>query len=324
MEISLDRRVAGLLAVVGVGGWATATALWFWRPSSDQRCQVCDNDNTNDDDMNDDLINDAPERFYSARTYDLPPLPSSHQTNGKVYLVGAGPGGVGLITVLGQQLLSAAHVVIADELADAELLSSVASNAKVTVVGKRGGKASSVPQETINKLIVDAAKSGSLVVRLKGGDPMVFGRAEPEMTALTKNNIPFEIVPGVTSVLSACSAAGIPVTEKTLSRAFVVVSGHAPANLDWDPISKIDTILILMGTLKLSLISSLLIQHGKPKDTPIAIVHWANTPKQKILLGTLAETCVALNGPSLSPAIIVVGTVAKHATSVTSSISEYS
>lgn len=229
-----------------------------------------------------------------------------------MFLVGAGPGGVDLITVRGKQLLEDADMVIADELADPELLELVAGYVKI--VGKRGGKADSTPQAEINDLIVKRAKAGDCVVRLKGGDPLVFGRVQQEITAMDAAGVPWEIVPGISSVLAAAAAVGVPITDRDESKSFIVLSGHSPDIHQWHVVAAVDTIIILMGTRKLETIVEELTANGKPDTTPVAIVQWAYTPKQRLVTGVLHDI-VAIAGDltKLSPAIIIVGAVARHA-----------
>jgi len=228
---------------------------------------------------------------------------------GKVYLVGAGPGGVGLITVRGLQLLRQAAVVVMDELADAELSALVKPGCKVHVVGKRGGKASSVPQPDINALLVKEALQGHSVVRLKGGDPLVFGRVYQEIVALREARVPFEIVPGVSSILAAPAAANLPVTDKELSKTFAVLSGHAPDDLDWGALARMDTLVILMGTRKLAVICAKLAEHGLPSATPVTIVSWSNTPRQRVVKGTIGAcllSAVWLHMSAVLPSAVYV------------------
>jgi len=238
-----------------------------------------------------------------------PVIVSSRAEKGKVYLVGAGPGGVGLMTVRAYELLKQAEVLVMDELSDAEISALAPSGCEVIVVGKRGGKASSVPQADINEILVAHGRKDRVVVRMKGGDPLVYGRVQQEMVALRAAGIPFELVPGVTSALSAPAAAGIPVTDKVLGTAFAVLSGHDPSKVNWNGLSKIDTLVILMGTRKLGVILANLRAEGLSGETPVCIVQWANTPKQLVLKATVDTIEATVGDRKLSPAIIIIGKV---------------
>ncbi len=231
---------------------------------------------------------------------------------GKVYLVGAGVGGEEYLTVKGQQLLRTAEVLIFDALVDQTLLNLVPENCLKICVGKRGGKAST-PQENINQLLVNYCLQGKQIVRLKSGDPFIFGRANEEIAALNKANCSFELVPGISSALAAPLLAGIPLTEKNLSRCFVVVSGHQPEKLNWSALAGIDTLVILMGGRSLAQIVKLLLDHGRPTDEAIAIIRQVGRPQQQVFWGTLTDivdlTAEISLKISLSPAVIVIGKV---------------
>ncbi len=229
---------------------------------------------------------------------------------GIVYLVGAGVGKEEYLTVRGKQLLSIAEVLIYDALVDKELLNLVPEDCLKLSVGKRGGQAST-PQEKIDRLLVAYCLQGKQVVRLKSGDPFIFGRANEEIAALKAANCNFELIPGISSALAAPLLAGIPLTDKDLSRGFVVLSGHQPELLDWSALSKIDTLVILMGGRSLKIIIKNLIERGRSPDEPIAIIRNCGRGNQTIFWGTLTDIVETIGEVSLSPAVIVIGKVVK-------------
>lgn len=227
---------------------------------------------------------------------------------GKVYLVGAGPGNSGLITLRALEILKSAEVLIYDALIDQELLTLVPMSCLKIDVGKRGGK-KSTPQSQINQLLVAYCHQGKRVVRLKSGDPLIFGRSRAEISALIEANCQFEIIPGLSSALVAPLLAGIPLTDAKLSRGFVVITGHQPEALDWSSLSKIDTIVILMGGSTLGEIVERLMLEGRSRGEPVAIIRSAGTTAQEIWQGTLADIVEKTRGRSLSPVVIVIGQV---------------
>jgi len=234
---------------------------------------------------------------------------------GKVYLVGAGPGDPGLITVKGLECISMADVIIYDYLASPFLLKHASNNAEVIYVGKKGGD-HTLSQEKINTLIVEKAKAGAMVTRLKGGDPFIFGRGGEEIQVLIENKIEFEIVPGVTSAIAAPAYAGIPLTHRKFTSTLAFITGHedpdkTESNIDWASISKgIGTLVFLMGIKNLPNITQKLIKNGRPPKTPVAIVRWGTTSRQVTVTGTL-DTIVhqADEAGMKAPAIIIVGDV---------------
>ncbi len=227
---------------------------------------------------------------------------------GKVYLVGAGPGDVAYLTVKAYNLLAVAQVLVYDALVDAELLELVPPNCLNLDVGKRGGKLST-SQVEINNLLVKYCQQGNRVIRLKSGDPFVFGRSTSEIEALQAAGCDFEVVPGISSALAAPLFAGIPLTDPVLSRCFAVFTGHEPEALDWEALSRLETLVILMGGQHLYEILSRLLEQGRSHLTPVAIIHWAGTSQQKIWTGTLSTILEQTSGVSLSPAVIVIGEV---------------
>lgn len=232
-----------------------------------------------------------------------------NSSEGKVFLVGAGPGDPDLLTVKGARLLEKADVVVYDRLANTELLEYVADDTERIYVGKKPGKPS-VSQVQINQILVNSARDGFLVVRLKGGDPFVFGRGGEECEALKAANVPFEIVPGISSALASPAYAGIPLTHRGQGRSFTVVTGHTLKGSDtfenWANFIHADTLVVLMGMRNLGAISRKLIQWGKPADTPAAVIERASWNNQKTVIGTLRniEKKASDLGP---PATIVIG-----------------
>ena len=230
------------------------------------------------------------------------------ESNGKVYLVGAGPGNIAYLTIRGQQLLSTAQVLIYDALVDSQLLELAPFNCLKLNVGKRGG-CPSTSQKQINQLLVDYCLQGKQVVRLKSGDPFIFGRAGVEIQALKAAGCEFELIPGISSALAAPLLAGIPLTDKILSSCFVVLSAHNPKSLDWRALARIDTLVILMGGRSLEVIIEQLQMQGRSPLEPIAIVRNCGRFNQQIWTGTLANIVEQTNGISLSPAVIIIGKV---------------
>ena len=230
------------------------------------------------------------------------------ERSGKVYLVGAGPGDVAYLTVRAQQLLAAAEVLIYDALVDAQLMQLVTPSCLKLDVGKRGGQPST-PQAAINQLLVEHCLKGKQVVRLKSGDPFIFGRSTSEIQALMAAGCPFEVVPGISSALAAPLLAGIPLTDPVLSRCFAVMTAHNPDELDWEALARMQTLVILMGGQQLAEIVHQLLRHGRSLQTPVAVIRWAGCPQQQVWtaqLGNIIEQTVEV---SLSPVVIVIGEV---------------
>lgn len=231
---------------------------------------------------------------------------------GKVYLVGAGPGDPGLLTVRGLELLRNAHVVVYDQLVNPALLEEAAPAAERIFAGKAAGR-HCVAQDEINRFLIKHARRGYDVVRLKGGDPFVFGRGGEEAEALAGAGIPFEIVPGVSSAVAVPAYAGIPLTHRKFASSFAVVTGHEAAkaqlSVDWAKLATAtDTLVILMGLKNLPVIVSKLIAHGRSAQTPAAVIRCGTTNEQESVIGTLAdivEKCAHFE----APALIVVGDV---------------
>jgi len=230
------------------------------------------------------------------------------ENHGKVYLVGAGPGDVDYLTVKAYRLLAKAEVLIYDALVDEQLLELVPDECVKIHVGKRGGSPST-PQAEINDLLVKYCQQGRQVIRLKSGDPFIFGRCILEIQALTNAGCDFEVIPGISSALAAPLLAGIPLTDAEVSRCFAVLSAHQPNNLDWEALSRLDTLVLLMGGQHLSEIVHQLIRYGKNKFTPVAIIRKAGTTEQQIWIGTLSTIVEQVKTVRLSPAVIVIGEV---------------
>lgn len=236
---------------------------------------------------------------------------------GKVSLVGAGPGEPELLTIRGSRLMDTADVIVHDRLIDEQLLAMAGADAVLVDVGKVPGDASS-RQSDINDLLIDEARRGKNVVRLKGGDPYVFGRGGEEAEALAAAGIPFEVIPGVTSAVAAPAYAGIPLTHRDYASSFTVVTGSlartgegSSPDSDWATLAKTPgTLVILMGWRSLSQIAETLVEHGKPSETPSAVVSWGSEPWQKSVTGTLGSIADTAKSQGLTaPATIVVGEV---------------
>ncbi|MBD3881131.1 uroporphyrinogen-III C-methyltransferase [Phormidium tenue FACHB-886] len=227
---------------------------------------------------------------------------------GTAYLVGSGVGSLAHLTLRAQQLLGTAEVLIYDALVDAELLQLAPEACLKLNVGKRGGQPSA-SQAEINELLVTHCQQGQQVVRLKSGDPFVFGRSTAEIQALIAADCPFEVVPGLSSALAAPLLASIPLTDPVLSRSFTVLSAHEPEALDWENLAHLETLVILMGGRTLAEIVDRLLTHGRSPQTPIAIIRWAGHPQQQLWINSLEAIVQHTSRQFLSPCIIVIGEV---------------
>ena len=233
-----------------------------------------------------------------------------------VALVGGGPGDPGLITVRGRRLLSRADVVVADRLAPQRLLEELPSHVRVIDASKIPyGRA--MQQQAINAALIDAARAGKFVVRLKGGDPFVFGRGFEELLACVEAGVPVTVVPGVTSAFAAPAAAGVPVSHRGVAHEIVVVSGHAtpddPTSLiDWPALGRLrGTLVLLMGVQRIAAFAEVLVEHGRPADTPVAVIQDGTLRGQRTLRSTLAKVADEMAAEGIRPpAIIVIGPVA--------------
>jgi uroporphyrinogen III methyltransferase/synthase len=229
--------------------------------------------------------------------------------------VGAGPGDPGLITVKGVDCIARADVVVYDYLASPALLAHANPEAEMIYVGKKGGD-HTLPQEGINALIVEKAKQGKVVSRLKGGDPFIFGRGGEEAEVLIAAGVPFEVVPGVTAAIGAAAYAGIPLTHRDYTSDVAFVTGHedptkTESSIDWASLATgIGTLVFFMGVKNLPHIANNLIAHGRPADTPVAVIRWGTTPKQQTVTGTLRTIEAAVRKAGIkAPAIIIIGGV---------------
>jgi uroporphyrin-III C-methyltransferase len=235
---------------------------------------------------------------------------------GMVSLVGAGPGDPELITVRGRDRLAAADVVIYDDLAGRTLLDYCQAGCRCLYVGKRCGQ-HSVTQDRIVELLLTHARVGRRVVRLKGGDPFIFGRGGEELIALAREGIPCEIVPGVTAAAAAGAAAGVPLTHREYSSAVVFLTGHEnpgkpESTIDWAAYARLRaTLCIYMGARKLAGIAEQLTDGGLAIDTPVAIVSRASRPDQEVKLLTLADLIRGTGGEIAAPALAIIGEVAR-------------
>jgi uroporphyrinogen III methyltransferase / synthase len=228
----------------------------------------------------------------------------------KVYIVGAGPGDISYLTIRAQQLLTQAEVLIYDALVDRDLLDLVPETCELVDVGKRGGRPSMLQAE-IDLLLVEYAQTGRMVVRLKSGDPFIFGRVTAEIDALMAANCEYEVVPGLSTALVAPLLACIPLTDPVLSRGFAVVTAHLPDDLDWDALARIPTVVILMGARQLAEIVAQLLKHDRSANTPIAVIRWAGTPQQQVWVSDLGQIISVTAEVDLSPAVIIVGQVVR-------------
>jgi uroporphyrinogen III methyltransferase/synthase len=234
---------------------------------------------------------------------------------GKVYLVGAGPGDSGLITIKGLEVLQKADAVIYDRLVAKALLKLVPERAEKIYVGKHAGR-HTLSQSEINEVMVERARGGMVVVRLKGGDPFLFGRGGEEAEELWRSGVKFEVVPGVTSALAAPAYAGIPVTHRGCSSSVGIVTGHEdPVKerdlVDWGRLATaVDTIVVLMGVRRLKEIVGKLIEGGRGRNTGVAIIEWGTTRRQRTIIGTLGDIVDKAAAHKVSsPAVVVIGEV---------------
>lgn len=234
---------------------------------------------------------------------------------GIVYLIGAGPGDYKLISLKGLEYIKQAQTIIYDRLADERLLAYAPPAAELIYVGKASSE-HTMRQEDINSLLVEKAREGKRVVRLKGGDPFVFGRGGEEALELKAAGIPFEVVPGVTSAIAVPAYAGIPVTHRGIATSFAVVTGHedptkAESTIRWDKLALgADTLIFLMGVENLPYITAKLLEHGRRPDTPAAVIRWGTKPEQQVVVTTVAEAAADVARQGIKPPVIfVVGEV---------------
>ncbi len=236
---------------------------------------------------------------------------------GTVILVGAGPGDPGLITVAGAEALARAEVVVYDRLANPRLLDLAPKDAERCFAGK-GPDAHTMSQDEINALLIDRARAGKRVVRLKGGDPFVFGRGGEEAQALAAAGVPFDVIPGVSSAVAAPAYAGIPVTHRGVAASVAFVTGHEDPtkeeqDVDWERLATaVDTLVLLMGVGQLATIIERLIAGGRAAATPAAVIEWGTLPRQRVVTGTLGDIVAKANEERIGPpAVAVVGDVVR-------------
>lgn len=236
-------------------------------------------------------------------------------TVGKVYLIGAGPGDIKLITVKGLECIQKADVIVYDRLANPRLLSYRRPDAELIYVGKSPDR-HTLTQDEINKVLVEEGLKGKVVARLKGGDPYVFGRGGEEGEELRKAGVPFEEVPGITSAISVPAYAGIPITHRDFTASFTVVTGHEEpgketSNVNWPRLAQDPgTLVFLMGVGNLPQIVENLVKHGKDDQTPIALIRWGTRPEQRVVTGVLSNIVEVVEKAGIkSPAIIIIGQV---------------
>ncbi len=236
---------------------------------------------------------------------------------GKVYLVGAGPGDIGLLTVKGMRCLQKAEVVVYDFHLNAQILNYINHNAEFIYAGKRGGH-HAMTQEEINSLLIEKAGEGKIICRLKGGDPFVFGRGGEEAEALVGAGIEFEVVPGVSSAVAAPAYAGIPLTHRLYSSSFAVVPGYEDTTkgesaIDWAKLATgVGTLVVLMAVRNLKALVEKLVKNGRSPDTPVAVVRWGTRPDQRTIVSTLAEIVATVREKEIKPpAVVVIGDVVR-------------
>jgi len=232
-------------------------------------------------------------------------------TAGHVYLIGAGPGDPGLMTVRGLEILRRAEVIVYDRLVNPDLLDEAPPTAIRIFAGKRVG-GHCLPQEEINARLVEQARLGRQVVRLKGGDPFVFGRGGEEGCALAEAGIGFEVVPGVSAAIAVPAYAGIPLTHRGLGSSFAVVTGHedptkGPSAVDWGRLATaVDTLVVLMGAQGLPRIAAELVGHGRPAHTPVALIRWGTTEAQETVVTTLRDIVTGAQARRMEPPVVAV------------------
>lgn len=244
--------------------------------------------------------------------------PSSqlNQTNGQVFLVGGGPGDPDLLTIKALKIMQAADVIVYDALITDEILSLCRQDAEYISVGKKAGN-HTLPQEQINQLLVDLAKTGKVICRLKGGDPYIYGRGGEEAQLLAKNNIAYQVIPGITAAAACSAAVGIPLTHRDYAQSLQFVTGHlkkatdTQSDTNWQSLASANqTLVIYMGIIQSPEIKHQLIKHGRAADTPVAIIEKGTRPDQRVVIGTLNTLDELVKTHQIgSPALIIVGEV---------------
>lgn len=246
-----------------------------------------------------------------SKQQDLNAIGQSVLPQGEVALIGAGPGDVELLTLKAIRFLQQADVVLYDYLVSEEIMALVPSDTILVCVGKRAGH-HSVPQEKTNQLLVDFAKQGHRVVRIKGGDPFIFGRGGEELEVLADAGISFQVIPGITAAAGATAYAGIPLTHRDYAQSAMFITGHLKAEsdqMDWSTLARGNqTLVIYMGLMKSEYIETQLVEHGRSPETPIAIIERGTQRSQKIFKGQLSQLA-ELAKDAQSPSLIVIGEV---------------
>ncbi len=236
--------------------------------------------------------------------------------DGIVYLVGAGPGDPDLITLKGLEVLRKADVIVYDRLINKRLLLQAPVVCELIEAGKTAG-GPRTPQRRIHQILVDRARQGKQVVRLKGGDPFVFGRGGEELLYCRRAGIRCEVIPGVTSALAGPASLQIPVTHREMAHNVAIVSGHS-GELDYEALARLDTVIVLMGRSQLAAVCRSLVEAGKPPDTPAAVVQWATTERQQSVVATLSSLAEKAESDHLkAPIVVVIGQVVDLADSGT-------
>ncbi len=240
------------------------------------------------------------------------------QKMGKVYITGAGPGDPGLLTLNAKKALEEADVIIYDHLVTEECMRFCQESIRKIYVGKMRGK-HTYPQEEINRMIAQEAETGHIVVRLKGGDPFIFGRGSEECLYLRERNIEFEVVPGISALSAVPAYAGIPLTHRNVSTHFTVVTGHErfgkePLSVNWKALAEMGgTLVIYMGVTNIRGIANALMQHGRQPETPVSVIRWGTTPEQEEIAGTLDSIADQIEGINLRPpGLIIIGEVVRY------------
>jgi uroporphyrin-III C-methyltransferase/precorrin-2 dehydrogenase/sirohydrochlorin ferrochelatase len=239
-----------------------------------------------------------------------------NQTNSQVFLVGGGPGDPDLLTIKALKIMQTADVIVYDALITDEILSLCRQDAEYISVGKKAGN-HTLPQEQINQLLVDLAKTGKVICRLKGGDPYIYGRGGEEAQLLAKNNIAYQVIPGITAAAACSAAVGIPLTHRDYAQSLQFVTGHlkkatdTSSDTNWQSLASANqTLVIYMGIIQSPEIKSQLIKHGRAADTPVAIIEKGTRPDQRVVIGTLNTLDELVQTHQIgSPALIIVGEV---------------